>query len=516
MRRRVLATSVSLVGALALASACADVSYDSLAYGNPPGYRVHCLSGDSLSSTIATINGLSLDVSSPDAIDASVRAILESTNAPRTVAETPGATTDLTVDFTAPSAPLPELFYGMNLQWKSKYFLTHPTFRALVRNIRLDMLRFPGGQERVRYDKSARTSPSDELGRDQPYQYVLTGEDVANYVDFCRELGIRAEPEVDLYLDDPPMWAGLVDQIVNELGYDLQYVSAGNEPEVNNDSSWTYLQATSKGEAIASYMARYLRYHAAIEKVKPGLTYALGETGQWWTDGSAGLDLFLDALGGDRPGALSVHWYPLGDWGQSPSDPGFPSLEHLVIRGNQGYEITALSTVAATMRQKVREHQLPGTKLLLGEWGVAWSATAATEPIQDRLATALFVAEVNEYGKALGFDSLQYFSLSDPPTSYPWMASLIEVDGERVRVRPQYYVYLLYRHLYGDRIVEVSGGQSDDWSIYASKDDSRSYLMLINRTAGTALTKTVEVKTTAGRRQLRLTLQPHSVTVVSF
>ncbi len=54
----------------------------------------------------------------------------------------------------------------------------------------------------------------------------------------------------------------------------------------------------------------------------------------------------------------------------------------------------------------------------------------------------------------------------------------MEMDGERVRVRPKYYVYLLYRHLYGDRIVEVPGGQSDDWSVYASKDDSRSYLML--------------------------------------
>jgi hypothetical protein len=502
--------------ALAMASACSSSSDDAAPRGNPPGYRVHRLSADSLTAKQVTVNGLSLDTSSASAIEASASAIVASSDAQATVAEVPGAAPNLTVDFTAPSRRVPELFYGLNLQWNSKYFLTMRSYRELVRQIHVDILRFPGGQERVRFDRRARTSPNDRLGMDKPYQFDLTGEDVQNYIDLCRELGIAAEPEVNLYVDDPAMWADLIDQIVNELGYDLKYVSVGNEPEVNAYSNWTYLGATNASEAIASYMARYLRYHAVIEKVRPGLTYVLAETAQWDPNLGQHLGHFLSRLNGDRPGALSVHWYMLGDWGQNATDPGYPSIEHLVIRNNAHREISYLATIAAAMQAKLAEYGLTGTRRFLGEWGPAWSASEATSRIQECMATAIFVAEVQEFCKTLDLDSIEYFSLSDPASFAPWVPALIAVDGDSLRVRPQYYVYLMYKHLYGDQIVAVPGGQNDDWSIYASRDDARSYLMLINRTQGTAITKTAGVTTTLGRRQLRLTLHPHSVAIVSF
>ena len=495
---------------------CASVTNDPGPHGNPAGYRVHSLTADDLSATQVRINGLSLDTSNVSAISASARAIVDATDAPTTVEETPGAAADLSIDYTAPARRVPKLFYGLNLQWNSKYFLNIPGYRELVRNIRVDVLRFPGGQERVRFDRQARTSPNDQLGMDKPYQYVLTGEDVASYIDLCRELGIVAEPEVNLYLDDRAMWANLVDQIVNELGYDLEYVSVGNEPEVNNYSNWTYLGATNVPEALASYTDRYLRYHAAIEQVKPGMTYALAETGDWDTNLGPNLDRLLSRLGSNRPGAFSVHWYITGDWGQSANDPGYPSLEHLVISNNSHHEIAYLATVAATVKAKLAQYHLDDTKLFMGEWGVAWSASQASSRVQAAMATAIFVAEVQEFCKTLGFDSIQYFSLSDPASFAPWVPALIAVDGERLSVRPQYYVYLMYKYLYGDEIVSVPGGQNDDWSVYASKDAARNYLMLINRTACKTITRTVDVTTTAGKRQLRLALYPHSVSIVSF
>jgi hypothetical protein len=501
---------------LALVSACSSVTYDTTPHGNPSGYRVHCLTADNLTAKRVTINGLSLDTSSVSAISASARAIVDSTDAPTTVEEVAGVAADLAIDFTAPTRRVPDLFYGMNLQWNSKYFLNMRNYRELVKNMHVDILRFPGGQERVRFDRQARTSPSDQLGMDKPYQYILTGEDVASFIDFCRELGIVAEPEVNLYIDDSAMWANLVDQIANELGYDLKYVSVGNEPEVNNYSNWTYLGATNAVEALNSYIDRYLRYYSAIEKVKPGMTYALAETSAWDADLGPNLDRFLPRLGGNRPGAFSFHWYPLGDWGQAASDPGYPSVQHLVIHNNAHREIAYLATVAATVRAKLAENGLGDTKLFMGEWGVAWSASQATSQIQDAMVTAIFVAEVEEFCKTLGFDATEYFSLSDPASFAPWVPALIAVDGVNVAVRPQYYVYLMYKDLYGDQIVTVPRGQNDDWSIYASKGAARSYLMLINRTASTTVTKTADVTSTAGKKQVRLTLYPHSVSIVSF
>lgn len=113
--------------------------------------------------------------------------------------------------------------------------------------------------------------------------------------------------------------------------------------------------------------------------------------------------------------------------------------------------------------------------------------------LQDRMVTALFSAEVLEFAKILGFDTAEYFGLSDPVEFAPWNSALIPVDGAKVAVRPQYYVYVLYKYLYGDEIVAVPGGQNDDWSIYAARSQggATNHLMLINRTADKTLTRVV-------------------------
>jgi hypothetical protein len=165
-------------------------------------------------------------------------------------------------------------------------------------------------------------------------------------------------------------------------------------------------------------------------------------------------------------------------------------------------------------------------RVFLGEFGTSWSATPADQMMADRLAAALFNAEAQETGKAAGVDSMAWFGLSDPASFAPWVPSLIEVDEATgtPRPRPQYYVYLMYKHLYGDETVAVPGGRQTDWSIYASRTSGapsapsgpRSFLLLINRTAATELTRVVKVTTAAGQRLLRLTLHPHSLAIVSF
>jgi hypothetical protein len=83
-------------------------------------------------------------------------------------------------------------------------------------------------------------------------------------------------------------------------------------------------------------------------------------------------------------------------------------------------------------------------------------------------------------------------------------------------LRPQYYVYLLYKHLYGNLTVPVPGGRQPSWSIYASRDATTHYLLLINRDADTRVSRAVKTITESGEKLLRLTLQPHSVSVVAF
>jgi hypothetical protein len=274
--------------------------------------------------------------------------------------------------------------------------------------MKLGILRFSAGQERVRYDGKdsvAGTPETDTLKitTDQPYEFRLSGEDVANYVALCRDLGIAAQPEINLTNDDPAMWADLVRQIVNDLGYDLQYLSIGNEPD--NDSAngnWPYLGATGatvherSANALAHYVQRYRAYRQAIDAVKPGLIDAYGELAHWDPDQlGANLDTILADLGTVRPGGLAAHWYMLGRWaGQPVSDPWYPSIDHLVVTGNDRNNIAHLATIVATLRDRAAAHGLAHARLFLGEFGTSWSATPADAAMADRLAAALFNAVI--------------------------------------------------------------------------------------------------------------------------
>ena len=95
---------------------------------------------------------------------------------------------------------------------------------------------------------------------DQPYEYRMSGEDVASFIDLAEELGAQAHPEINVTVDDAEMAASLVGQIVDDLGYDLRSISVGNEPDINSpNGNWTYLGAVGdtdeerRANALASY-----------------------------------------------------------------------------------------------------------------------------------------------------------------------------------------------------------------------------------------------------------------------
>ncbi len=377
--------------------------------GNPSNYNVYILTGQSLGDKTTAINGLSVDTSSVDSISASVQSILISTNKLKVVTEISGTYWDYTADFTATAKQVPDLFYGAGLQWGSKYFLTMPKYLELVKHLRINIIRFPAGQERFRYNRLAVTTSTDSLGNYQPYQYILTGEDISNFISLCRNFNIQAEPEVNIYNDDVTMWSNMADQVVNELGYDLKYISSGNEPEYNAFSNWIYLNATNQYQGISNYMDRFLRYSAAISVVKPGITFSLGELG---SDALSDLSQYIDWMISGRnitvPVVLSAHWYMLGDYGQPFSYSDYPSISNLIIGNGNPNQITFLSNYYSVLRQKSDQY-LNGAGIFLGEWATSWSASAGGEQVQDTVATAIFVAEVMEYAKKLGFNSMEYF-----------------------------------------------------------------------------------------------------------
>ena len=280
---------------------------------HPTNYSAFVLSGSTLLATSASVNGLSVDTASADSISNSVAAILASSSS-GIVAEVDSKDVNYTIDFTAAGKPVPPLFYGADIQIASKVFLAMPQYIELIRNIKVDIIRFPGGQERTSYIRDPGAATNLNLGTYQTYQNYITGNDVSNYIELCRELNAFAEPQINLYNNDPAMWSNMADQIVNELGYDLKYLSAGNEPEYNSCSNWSFLQALNPSEAVSNYTLRYLVYSRMIRAVKPDVNFAFGEFGG---DANNNFQLGLSMLGTNNPGALSLHWYMLGDFRKS-------------------------------------------------------------------------------------------------------------------------------------------------------------------------------------------------------
>ncbi len=475
---------------------------------NPAGIEAFVLTGPGLNAKDVTLNGLSINASTVGSISDSVNAIRRSGYPDPLAIEVSSKSEDFTADFSTNSGKVPGLFYGINIQIASKRFLTLPKYRELIRHIKVDIARFPGGQERVFYTRNGDDIP--DLGSFKKYQELLTGNDVSNYISLCRDLKIAAEPEINIYNYDEVMESSLIDQIVKGLGYDLKYISAGNEPNINAFSNWNYLDSADESGAVAAYTHRYLSYSKILRKIKPDITFVLGELG-----GNSAKDLpyILDQLKGDNPGAVSVHWYLLGDWGESPLYPGYPSINHLSVSGNNGINISSLGLMYSNMKD-ISGRYFPHIRLFVGEWGASWSATMNTVDIHDTLATAIFTAEVHEYAKNTGYDCIEYFGLSDPKNFYPWNPALIAVDGDNFTVRPQYYIRLIYKYLWGDCIVEVRDARSEDYSIYASSDSNYNYLMLINRTEKTTFEKIVKVKTMDAVKKYRIKILPHAVTVL--
>jgi hypothetical protein len=504
---------------IVLLASCGSGNYknDAIVYGNPDGYRIYLLTGDSLDTRSVAVNGLSVDTSTVASIHSSVQDIIASSCKPNVINTIPEKAADYVIDYTKPVKTVPDTYYGLNMQIESKQFLTMSKYRELIKNIHVDIIRFPGGQERIKYDKKASPDAVWKLGNDKNYQYVLTGKDVENYIKFCKELGIRAEPEVNIYNNDPVMAKNLISQIVNDLGYDLKYISTGNEPDVNVISNWTYLEAGNKNEAMDHYMTRYKTYYDGIKSVKPDADFVLCELGMWQRNELANnLGRMLGQMESKLPGAISAHWYMLGDWGQPLYFSDFPSFNHVVISDNNDNTIRYLSDIMKTMKE-LRDQNSPKAKLFIGEWGVAWSATDASQKLHDKLFTVIFNAEVMEYCKTLGFDSMQFFSISDPGYFSPWWnPALISVDGDIFTLRPQYYLYLFYKYVWGNKIVSIPDNQNDNYSIYASMDNKYRYIMLINRTPGTDYTKSVKIITEKGAKYLELKLYAKSVTVIRF
>jgi hypothetical protein len=306
----------------------------------------------------------------------------------------------------------------------------------------LRFMRFPGGSY-------------GDLNTISPKQYD-------DFIALCRTL--NAEPHIHVrYLDRTPADAAETVRYVNiEKGYGVRYWAIGNE------APFFYLDETAD-----HYAAAWRDFAEAMLAVDPSIVLVGPDFSQF---GPAELALtrsdvaearewtrvFLEA-NGDLLGLVTFHRYP------------FP-----LRAGLEGPTIAGLRPIAAEfdatipeLRAMIRETTGRDIPIGLTEVNSDSNKSIAGEATPDSPFAAVWLADV-----------IGRFIRHGQPVVAQYAFQMRDSRGgwgllERTRVRPQYYVYQLYRH-FGDELVYAAADDPDVMVVAAIRDDGALTLMAVN------------------------------------
>ena len=305
----------------------------------------------------------------------------------------------------------------------------------------LRFMRFPGGSY-------------GDLNTISPKQYD-------DFIELCRQL--NAEPHIHVrYLDRTPADAAETVHTINiEKGYDVRYWAIGNE------APFFYLE-----EMAEHYAAAWRDFAEAMLAVDPSIILVGPDFSQF---GPAALALtrsdvaearewtrvFLEA-NGDLLGLVTFHRYPYPQqFGVNPSIAGLRPIA------------AEFDATIPELRAMIRETTGRDIPIGLTEVNSDSNKSIAGEATPDSPFAAVWLADV-----------IGRFIRHGEPVVAQYAFQMRDSRGgwgllERTRVRPQYYVYQLYRH-FGDQLVYAATDDPNVMVVAATRDDGALTLMAVN------------------------------------
>lgn len=331
--------------------------------------------------------------------------------------------------------PISPLVYGTNYgPWQN---LSEGAL-SYVEQAGLTLLRFPGGNW------------GDE--------YLLTEQRFDQFVALARRLGAEPMVNVRLFRATPQDAARWVQYANVTRGYGIRYWGIGNEP------SLYATQRGLEGYDTVAFNRQWREFALAMKAVDPTIQLFGPETHQFTgKPGDDPRDLhgkdwmreFL-AANCDLLDIVSIHRYPFGLSRAQISD---------LRRNSREWD-----DIIPRLRTLVRQMCGRDLPIAVTEVNSSWAAHQGGTGTPDSFYNAIWWADVLGRMLVQRVDIVAHFCLEGG-------AGAGLLSGSRVR--PTYYVYLLYRH-FGQRLVYAS---SDDpqLSIYAARrDDGALTIVLVN------------------------------------
>jgi hypothetical protein len=360
------------------------------------------------------------------------------------------------IDATQRFGPVSPWVYGSNFD--PGMVVPVALLDAINADTGLRFMRFPGGSY-------------GDLNTISPKQYD-------DFIELCRTLA--AEPHIHVrYLNRTPADAAETVRYINvEKGYGVRYWAIGNE------APFFYLDETAEHYAAAwrDFAEAMLAVDPAIILVGPDFSQfgpaALAQTRSDVAEAREWTRIFLEA-NGDLLGLVTFHRYPYPQ--QMGVNPSIAGLRPIAAE---------FDATIPELRAMIRETTGRDIPIGLTEVNSDSNKSIAGEATPDSPFAAVWLADV-----------IGRFIRHGEPVVAQYAFQMRDSRGgwgllERTRVRPQYYVYQLYRH-FGDELV------------YAATDEPDVMVVAARRSADGALTlMAVNLGDAAVERPLRLVGHP--------
>ncbi len=303
---------------------------------------------------------------------------------------------------------------------------------ALLRSLGPGTLRFGGGS----VDSSTAFS---ETGALPPgATTAITPDDLDRLRTLAVRTGWRIRLAVTLGRYDPAAAARAAAAAAERLGPALIAIEIGNEP-----NAYPFLGLRPAGWWFTDYRREVRAYRRAISAAAPGVRIA-------------GPDNVVPAYGfrwlaafarGERPALLTPHYYPL-----NVCFPPTPDVEDLLSPAQAAED-------ARTVARFARIGRRYGLKVRVGETNNVGCRGKAG--LSDTFAAALWALRYMLAMARADVVGVNFHTLIDDCGSY---APICAASGEayrrgRLRAMPEWYALLLFRHLVGSRLAEVSASQ---------------------------------------------------------
>jgi hypothetical protein len=365
---------------------------------------------------------------------------------------------EVSIDTSAPGAPVPSDFLG--LSYEVKYLPQVASFAhrgnlvSLLRSLGPGVLRFGG----VTADTQVAWLDPASIPLPSWASTALVPQDLYELGTLARETGWRVLLTVNLGHFDPAAAADEARVAADALGHSLEAIEIGNEPRafvLDHLQSPPYLFSTYYAE-VGAYIEAI---HAAAPEVAiAGPDSASGTANVPWTRAEA-----VDV----HPALLTSHFY-------GTSCSSMPTVPFLVSRRVQTHEEHELRVLAGIGRRYHIPVRLDETNNI---------SCGGTPGVSDTYGAALWAVGLLTRALHAPIVGVNFHGFLSVPTGYSPLAALTPADLAEgaISARPEWYALLLAHEVEGDSPLPVQiRAQGQNLAIWAGRSSRGDVHVIID------------------------------------